>query len=319
MSQEARSSLEKGLTPPASLLFEAAKIAGVDLDNSKNFSIGGLAANSKSASPTREWVLRWLLKKLKSPENIDALTLGPQTWVLVNQLLQRIALKNAARILNEQDFMKSLETASRILDDALSPKNAAVLGSVGSKQLVSSSPAVKNVSSQPNRKRKRSSNDAQVGVSVPGLALLPILQAVKVLVSLIDAAPDNVSAQHGMLALRSEASVVASTLGHLTSSTAKYLEEQNATPEQSEAVLAALQSVLKIWTFRSQPIRDVSDQASNVGRAYSQHCSLQEVDPQYRKHSTNSAWFRCCSYCLTYADKTSTLLQTKNYSKIWNV
>ena len=257
MSNDARVRLEKGSLPLRSQLSEAAKIAGFNLELPGETSVDETARSPKLSAPRAEWVLRWLSKKLRSPEHMPDLVHDPQTWILMRQLLQRVPLRNASHILKEFDFMNRLESASKFLGDLCGLSEPSLSGSPSSRQWVADTPA---------RKRKRSPLDEVPEPHTAHWSLLPILEALQVLIVLVEQAPDNVSAQHGMLALGSPSKTVASILGQLIALTNTCLKDDEESMEgaQIEAVLAALQSVLKLWKFRSHPNGDVTDDASNV-------------------------------------------------------
>lgn len=267
MSRETRTELEKSSLPSARQLDEAAAIAGIQISDAEGYAEVDAIRRQKSQSYVKEeWTLRWLLKKLKSPEFLPVYTLNPRTWILLRSLVQRIPSKNVARHFTENEFMQSLEAASTVLDEnaGLSGENRSEAAKVGEE--ASSSLSFPSRPDGRSRKRKRSTTEASVGDPTVPNALLAAIRCINFLLNLIRAEPSRPAAQFGMRALRSDARSISSMLGHLIRATNKCLSVPNSFcgREGSQELVVALSSILGLWGFRSQSKRDGADQESNV-------------------------------------------------------
>ena len=75
-AQQALLNLERSQVPPVELLDEAARIIGVsvgEIQRSISDHEGTLSAQSHASqfAPKEEWVLRWLLKKIKNSKTVS--------------------------------------------------------------------------------------------------------------------------------------------------------------------------------------------------------------------------------------------------------
>ncbi|KAJ6026254.1 hypothetical protein N7444_013933 [Penicillium canescens] len=105
-SQEALLRLEKGTASPTTQLHEAAQILGLDLTLCESHpEVHRDVRIQTNATPKEEWVLRWLLKRLRSGKNyrVDA-----ASFLLLRQLIDLISPKNLAAILKDQKFLSIL-------------------------------------------------------------------------------------------------------------------------------------------------------------------------------------------------------------------
>lgn len=134
-------------------LQHASDIAGIpleaDLDDSQ---IRNLACRS-AAHGRAEWVLRWLLEKLRSEEGRRKSRTSPLTFVLLRRLLLFVPPSTCARFLNSSNILEIVkhyleETATRIGD-----------GLVECNQAIDSGSSVTLEESEPaSKKRKRTKN-----------------------------------------------------------------------------------------------------------------------------------------------------------------
>ncbi|TLD29482.1 Nucleolar 27S pre-rRNA processing Urb2/Npa2 [Venturia nashicola] len=153
-------SLDKNVKKWGQRLQQAADIAGIPLEtNLDDSQIRKLACRS-AAHGRAEWVLRWLLEKLKTVEGRQKSRKSPLTFVLLRRLLLFVPTSTCARFLNSSNIMDIIknyldETATRIgdgLDDA-------------SHQTIDSGSSVTLEDTQPSspvsrkRKRTKSSDD----------------------------------------------------------------------------------------------------------------------------------------------------------------
>src|SRR5438034_7596954 len=114
LSHQALLDLEKGTESAVTQLKEAARIIDVDLDHTAirthGDRINTLSNTERTSAPKEEWVLRWLMKKLNAssstgPSNYQ---LNEYSWLLFQNLINRIPPKNLAATLNENKFMAIL-------------------------------------------------------------------------------------------------------------------------------------------------------------------------------------------------------------------
>lgn len=143
-------------------LQQAADIAGIPLETDLDDSQIRMLACRSAAHGRAEWVLRWLLEKLKTEEGRQKSRKSPLTFVLLRRLLLFVPTSTCARFLNSSNIMDIIknyleETATRI-GDGLDKSN----------QTIDSGSSVTLEEIQPNspisKKRKRtdtSSNETK--------------------------------------------------------------------------------------------------------------------------------------------------------------
>jgi nucleolar pre-ribosomal-associated protein 2 len=104
--QEALLRLEKSSDSPTTLLDHAAQVVGIDLALCASHpEINTVAKTRTTSAPKAEWVLRWLLKKLKQAKQFRA---QPASFLLLTQLIGLIQPKALATILSDYDFLRVL-------------------------------------------------------------------------------------------------------------------------------------------------------------------------------------------------------------------
>ncbi|PGH28520.1 hypothetical protein GX50_08740 [[Emmonsia] crescens] len=286
--------LEKGTSGPASQLQEAARIIGVDLSSS--YSRGKadsrvLPAAEKNkqrpSAPKEEWVLRWLMKKLKasSPQQEQLLQssyrLDTRTWILLRQLFDRIPAKPLAFILNENKFLLILKDALADIANVSSarPERPALQDSQPSESSVTVQESPVSVSSKRGQKRKRTENGLGSVEPVGGITgswidtFCAVLDSVKALVVLLEQVPEVKSAVNSQLqlVLRGEPQTAAGILGQSFALSRKVVEEwDKGFLELDAQLMPALTSVLDIWRLSSERLGDGTSVSSDD--TFSSHC-----------------------------------------------
>ncbi|PGH08557.1 hypothetical protein GX51_01076 [Blastomyces parvus] len=287
--------LEKGTSGPASQLQEAARIIGADLSTSCSREKADIRVvpdaqkhkNQKHSAPKEEWVLRWLMKKLKgSSQQHEQLQsnyyrLDTKTWILLRQLFHRIPTKPLAFILNENKFLLILKD---VLDAISNIPNScterpALEESLYSESSVTVQESPVSGSSKRGQKRKRAGNGLDSVAPVGGTAgswidtFCAVLDSVKVLVSLPDQIPGVRSTANSQLklVLRGEPQIAAVILGQSLALARKVVEDRDkGCVELDTQLMPALQSVLDIWRFSSQRLGDSTYLSSDD--PFSSHC-----------------------------------------------
>ncbi|OAT00194.1 uncharacterized protein BDCG_02135 [Blastomyces dermatitidis ER-3] len=288
--------LEKGTSGPASQLQEAARIIGVDLSSSYSREKLDIRVvpdaekeNQKHSAPKEEWVLRWLMKKLKgSSQQHEQLQskyyrLDTKTWILLQQLFDRIPTKPLAFVLNENKFLLILKDVLGAISDASNscPERPALQESLHSESSVTVQESPVSGPSKRGQKRKRAENGLDSVVPVGGFAgswvdtFCTVLDSVKALVSL----PDQVSGVRSTansqlkLVLRGEPQIAATILGQSLELARKVVEERDRGCVELDAqLMPALPSVLEIWRLSSERLGDATNLSSDTQDPFSSHC-----------------------------------------------
>ncbi|OJD11888.1 hypothetical protein AJ78_07431 [Emergomyces pasteurianus Ep9510] len=293
--------LEKGSNGPASQLQEAARIIGVDLvDLSSTFSRGkvdnriipGVVNKEKKPAPKEEWVLRWLMKKLKAPsqrqeQSKSNCRLDTRTWILLRQLFDLIPVKPLAFILNENRFLMILkDTLADIANVSSSPlERPALQGALHSESSVTVQGFPVSASSKRGQKRKRTENGLDSVELDGGIAgswidtFCAVLDTMKSLVILLDQVPDVQSAVGSQLklVLRGEPQIAAGILGHAFELARRAIGKwDKGFPRLDTQLLPALSSVLDIWRFSSEHIGHGTNLSNDD--AFSSQCLSEILD-----------------------------------------
>lgn len=94
-------------------LHQAAKLAGLPSGwDEAHFKDGGREHGSQHRA---EWVLRWLLEKMKEPGS--SASWSSKSWILLQRMIQRVPVSNAARDLNSHQILSIVEKVlERMLD-----------------------------------------------------------------------------------------------------------------------------------------------------------------------------------------------------------
>lgn len=257
--------LEKGTNAPASQLNEAAQIIGIDLGAHGTGESSKLQTATASA-PKEEWVLRWLLKKLKATNGPLNYKLDSDSWLLLRLLTDRIPPKTIAAILNEQKFLMILQDTLVDLE-----KFSGESGQHGSKD---HPPEASTKSQKRGQKRKRMDVEAESSDSTitheftPSSwtsTLVSILASIQKLAALSNQSHgvDWTSRSHLKLALRGEPQVAASILGKSFRIATLALAVPSGSQTQ-QRLLYVLPSIFDIWELRSNSQNNSIKSPSNV-------------------------------------------------------
>ncbi|KLJ07491.1 hypothetical protein EMPG_17007 [Blastomyces silverae] len=287
--------LEKGTSGPASQLQEAARIIGADLSSSYSRGKPDIGVvpdaekdkNQKHSAPKEEWVLRWLMKKLKgSSQQHEQLQsnyyrLDTKTWILLRQLFDRIPTKPLAFILNENKFLLILKDVLDAISHASNscPERPALQESLHSESSVTVQESPVSGSSKRGQKRKRAENGLDSVAPAGGIAgswidtFCAVLDSVKALVSLPDQVSGVGSTANSQLKLvmRGEPQIAAVILGQSLTLARKIVEERDKGCVELDArLMPALPSVLDIWRLSSERLGDGTNLSSDD--PFSSHC-----------------------------------------------
>lgn len=270
-AQVALLELEKGSNAPASQLNEAAQIIGIDLRvHEAKIYEGGESAElqpATAAAPKEEWVLRWLLKKLKAANGPLNYKLDSDSWLLLRLLLDRIPPKTIAAILNEHKFLGILENGLVDLDK--------FSGESGSEDRLAEDSTSKVQKRGHKRKRmevEAESSDSTITQEFTpsswASTLLSVLVSIQRLAVLSNQSHgvDGTSQSHLKLALRAEPRVAANILGKSFKIATSALQVLADAPESNtpRKLLAVLPSVFDIWDLRSGSQNDSTKNQSDV-------------------------------------------------------
>ncbi|KAJ5793771.1 hypothetical protein N7457_000370 [Penicillium paradoxum] len=287
-SQEALLRLEKGTASPTTQIHEAAQILGIDLTLCESHpEVHRDVQIKNNATPKEEWVLRWLLKRLRSGKNyrVDA-----ASYLLLRQLIDLISPKNLAAILKDQKFIS-------ILCDTLEDLEADIFAGLGNElaTLSSDSESSNTLSGTPpsddsrgnkgkKRKRMTTENDADaMDVDVdeprqnPAACFLAFIRALDCLYGFVALAQrtlgtDGVANSHLKLALRGEPEPVAMFLGRsfrVAAVAAKQFSHEGKTTDLQH-LLYVFPSAVELWESRSYRQDDTDNKASN--EFFARHC-----------------------------------------------
>lgn len=288
-SQEALLRLEKGSSAsPTTQLHEAAQILGVDLKTCESHpEIHRNAKIQTKATPKEEWVLRWLLKRLRAGKNYRV---DPASFLLLRQLIGLISPKNLATILKDQKFFSILcDTVTDLENDIF-----ATLGSGASTSNFESDssntldvhPTREVPRSPQGTKRKRvagendtESMDRDETPQNPAFCFLAFLRALDCLYGVVTLAQrrlgvDEVANSHLKLALRGGPEGVAELLGRSLQLAAvavsQFSQADKATDLQH--LLVVFPAMLELWESRSYRQDGTDNNASNDWFAKSCFC-----------------------------------------------
>lgn len=276
-------------------LREAALILGIDLAANSGCvkQILPVALPSIPA-PKEEWVLRWLLKKLR---NDKAYSADPATFVLLQQLIYHIPIKNLATILNDQKFINTLKdiifSASLRVLEALHRQSSSATGLSGSEtsHTLRGSPLDRKVENAGNtdRKRKRDHQgdfgpetiDQNVSLEAAIKVFLNVLGCLKSLTAFCSPTYTSNGAEqfHMERALRTTPSMVAD-ITKICMSVSAQLLSSHVTSDILEAqslmnvghTFGLLNSLLDLWDLRIVRFNDT--QTISSYQVFSDKCLL---------------------------------------------
>jgi hypothetical protein len=276
-------SLDKDVKGWGERLQHAADIAGIpleaDLDDSQ---IQRLACRS-AAHGRAEWVLRWLLEKLKTKEGREQSRTSPLTFKLLRRVLLFIPPSTSARFFNSNDILNIIknyleETATRI-GHGLNETN----------QTIDSGSSVTLEDSQPvSKKRKRTkadendkstktstevAMDEQENLNSMGLFINEIIH-------LTDSSFENVdpvAAQHLKSVIRTSTVEAAKILGAWLRCMLLLCQIRGSEVDPNfnlEAIMRTHFAITQIWCSRSLEIDDDSGSSAST---FSKTCLVPAV------------------------------------------
>ncbi|KAK2751550.1 hypothetical protein FQN55_000271 [Onygenales sp. PD_40] len=299
--------LEKGTSGPSSQLQEAAQIIGIDLSlctiQKEDEETASAQNTQKTSAPKEEWVLRWLMKKLKAPsrQGQSSYRLDKRSWVLLRQLFFRIPAKPLAFILNENKFLAILKDSLVDLGNASSARaeRPTIKEPAASESSVTVQESPVSPSSKRGQKRKRAENGVDAVPSAGSFAgswidaFLALLDSVKVLVILPDQITETKASINSQLklVLRGDPQTAAAILGQTFSLAADAIIEWNKSLLESEQrLLSSLSFVLEIWKLSSERLGEGANVSNNdafSSQCLSQALSLLSTIREYPNGSTD--------------------------------
>lgn len=279
--------LEKGTSgSPIEQLTEAARVVGVDFED---YDLDLFAGDGELPSitpahsaPKEEWVLRWLLKKLKGPSDIsNEYRNNGRSWILLRILFMRIPIRSLAFTLSENDFLGLLRDSLVGLD--FSSGHASPYDQVEYNSKAGSLLKRKPDSDSSQQSRKRTRTDKPIANTKPEEGsshydtFLAIIESVNALIMLMEQIPqskDVLKAQLKLL-LRGSAETSAIIIGRACNYAQSTLNRVNAVAATSfpHRLHTSLVSVLEIWTLRSEHHENGSTTSSNVC-SFSSHFNI---------------------------------------------
>ncbi|KAL4950681.1 Urb2/Npa2 family-domain-containing protein [Aspergillus filifer] len=286
-AQEALLRLEKGTASPNVQLNEAAQIIGLDLSLCASHPEINRAPHVPiHAAPKEEWVLRWLLKKLKGGKNYRV---ESGSFLLLRQLIDLIPPKQLASTLKDQKFLGIIdETVTDLADNVITglgddQYELQLSDSETSLTLSESSPA-RDGSGRKGTKRKRANGvepdamDIDEQPRTPGSCFMAFTRLLDCLYSLVrlanrTAGVDEGARSHLRHALRGEPQPVAVTLGKsftLASLAVSQFYHGRKTTELQH-LFYVLPALLEVWEWRSHR-QDGSGQGSS-NESFAANCS----------------------------------------------
>lgn len=281
-SQETLLRLEKGTASPLVQINDAAQIIGLDLSlcatHPEPNRTGHIQTN---AAPKEEWVLRWLLKKLRAGKSHRV---EPASFLLLRQLIDLIPPKTLATILKDQKFLATLSDVIIDLEEDIS----STLENGKADDLHFGSESSDTLGDSPHdekkgTKRKRADADDQDAMDIDQqpqtssscfLSFIRVLDCLYSLVTLTSRAAgvDEVASSHLKHALRGEPESVAKLMGQsfkLTAIVSKQLFDGRKTTDLQH-LLYIIPAVLELWEMRSSR-RDDSD-AGSSHESFAKYC-----------------------------------------------
>lgn len=270
-SYQALVDLEKGSPgSPREQLREAARIIGVDLDCRDDGNNDSIATEQILSAPKEEWVLRWLMKKLKNTQKGDSShRMDKYSWILLRALFDRIPPKSLATILGENKFLSILKEALETLGEL-----------IGNRENAPSQPSSEGASvvesTKSGRKRKRVEGAGDESAPVATVSswidvLVLLLESMNQLVSLLSRIPASEVAVRSQLRLllRAEPELAARILGQtLQYASDAFIEIEKSTTSGSadirRIISRSLLSMVTVWENRSDHTGDAEDASSNV-------------------------------------------------------
>ncbi|KAJ5938024.1 hypothetical protein N7454_004366 [Penicillium verhagenii] len=272
-SQEALLRLEKGSASPSTQLHEAAQILGLDLSLCESHPETHRDGKIQiKPTPKEEWVLRWLLKRLRTGKNYRV---DPASFLLLRQLIDQISPKNMATIMKEQKFLS-------IICETIADLEADIYATVGnldsdSSHTLSGSASTDEQHGTQGMKRKRDSaeNDPDaMDIDSPpqnsASCFLTFIRALDCLHGVVTLAQrtintDEIANSHLKLALRGDPDMISLLLGRAFQLAAVAIAQFTRAGKTTDLqhLLYVFPAILELWESRSLRQDDTDNKISN--------------------------------------------------------
>ncbi|KAJ5752837.1 hypothetical protein N7520_009754 [Penicillium odoratum] len=273
-SQEALLRLEKGSASPSTQLHEAARILGLDLSLCESHPETHRDGKIQiKATPKEEWVLRWLLKRLRSGKNYRV---DPASFLLLRQLIELISPKNLATIMKDQKFLSIIcETIADLETDIYATVGNGLSMDSDSSRTLSGSPDEQHGTQGMKRKRGSAENDPDAmdidnPPQNPASCFLTFIRALDCLHGVVNLAQrtigtDEVANSHLKLALRGDPDVVALLLGRAFQLAAVAMAQFTRAGKTTDLqhLMYVFPAILELWESRSLRHDDTDNKISN--------------------------------------------------------
>ncbi|KAJ5247550.1 hypothetical protein N7468_002533 [Penicillium chermesinum] len=278
-SQEALLRLEKGSGAPGTQLHEAAQIIGIDLSLCESHpEVHRDGQVTTNPTPKEEWVLRWLLKKLRMGKNYRV---EPASFLLLRQLIDMISPKNLATIMKDQKFLTIIcdTVADLEVDIGTAVGQGLAIPSIesDSSHTLSSSSAQEEQMGFQGTKRKRANTGNEADAmdldnppQTPSSCFLTFLRVLDCLYGVITLAQhtismDDVASSHLKLVLRGEPDVIAVLLGRSLELGAVAITQFShaGTTTDLQHLLYVFPAMVELWESRSHRQDDTDNNTSN--------------------------------------------------------
>lgn len=274
-SHEALLNLEKSTASPDAQLDQAAHILRLDwsLDSTDPITHTKKSSEETRPAPKEQWVLRWLLKRLKTkPYRIH-----PRSFILLQKVVQRLPRKAVAVTLVDNKF-------PQLLKDIVDDLDSAVVQSLQQDSPPSGSETSATLDRSPVRPKKRK-RDSDVGnedgqnrsqTAVVVAAYVSFLGSLYTLTALAKGRENNadISQIHLKQSLRTEPVLIAPILGKLLRLSArlvaKFARDKNTSELQH--LLKVTTAAFALWDFKKQNVGGNEKNDFNVSKLI--YCKL---------------------------------------------
>ncbi|QDS77354.1 hypothetical protein FKW77_005415 [Venturia effusa] len=279
--------LDKDVKKWGHRLQQAADIAGIPLEGDlEDSQIRKLSCRS-AAHGRAEWVLRWLLEKLKTEEGRRKSRTSSLTFVLLRRLLLFVPTSICARFLNSSNVLDILknylkETAARLGDKLDASRQTTDSGSSVTLEDVQSSSTV----SKKRKRTKTSDSNIETSKSLTKVAkheennLLSLGMFIDEIIHLTDDSiegVDAVAAQHLKSVLRTSTSESAEILKSWLSCVLLLCQSRDTDAGSEldiEAIMRTHFAILQIWHSRAL---EADDDSGTSASTFSKTCLVPVV------------------------------------------